>query len=169
MGAQNLNRSRNGIFKSLMILTVTLCVAGVLIWAFLEGRAEMKMEREREKPIQVPSRVKRTDQGELRIVFDQRTRSLADIRTEKATGEGKTVLVPRSSLLRHEGKTFVYVEIAPNEFIRKKVQLLTPSSGGWLISQGVSPGEKTVSVGAQTLLSEELKSQIQVGDEGNPS
>jgi hypothetical protein len=39
-----------------------LIVAGItvlLVWAFLEGRAELAREREREKPVQVPPRVSR--------------------------------------------------------------------------------------------------------------
>ncbi len=157
------------IFKKLIALIVILCLGGLLIWAFLEGRKELKMEREREKPIQVPPRLKRTDQGELKIVFDQHTRSLAGIQTEEGMGHGKFTLISRSSILRYEGKIFVYIESAPNEFILKEIQLVKPTSQGWLISSRSSFMGKIVSVGAETLLSEELKSQIQIGEEGNGS
>jgi multidrug efflux pump subunit AcrA (membrane-fusion protein) len=71
------------------------------------------------------------------------------------------VLVPRSCLLRHAGLTWVYVQTGDDRFERRDCVLHTPLGEGWFVSKGVAPGEKVVVEGAQMLLSEELKSQIE--------
>ena len=50
-------------------------------------------------------------------------------------------------------------------FVRREIQATQPTDDGWFVSNGVKAGERVVASGAQLLLSEELKSQIQVGDE----
>ncbi|MFZ5926393.1 MAG: efflux RND transporter periplasmic adaptor subunit [Acidobacteriota bacterium] len=72
------------------------------------------------------------------------------------------VLIPYTSLVRHDGKTWVYRQIAEQRFTRQEVKLDRSSSRGWLVTQGVFTGDRIVTVGAQMLLSEELKSQIQI-------
>ena len=69
------------------------------------------------------------------------------------------VIVPRSALLRHEGETFVYLQIGGDLFQRKAVELERPVSNGWFVDADLKPGEKAVVVGGQQLLSEELKGQ----------
>jgi hypothetical protein len=69
------------------------------------------------------------------------------------------VLVPRDAVLRHEGETFVYLQTADGEFHRKAVALERPVGNGWFSAQDLKPQEKVVVVGAQQLLSEELKGQ----------
>ncbi len=46
-------------------------------------------------------------------------------------------------------------------FQRVEVSLERPLENGWFTSAGVKPGDKVVVVGAQQLLSEELKGQAE--------
>jgi len=73
-------------------------------------------------------------------------------------------LIPRSALVRFAGAAWVYVQAGAGEFSRREVALDRPAEKGWF-SVSLKPGERIVVAGAQTLLSEELKSQIQVGEE----
>lgn len=82
-----------------------------------------------------------------------------------AEGAARTgVTVPRSSVLHQSGKTWVYVETAAGKFARREVALGDATAEGWFTAS-LAPGTRVVSTGAQTLLSEEFKSQIQVGEE----
>ncbi len=69
------------------------------------------------------------------------------------------VIVPRSALVRVAGKSYAYVESAPGELVRKEVALDEPVEGGYFTSTNFKPGDRVVVAGAQTLLSEEFKSQ----------
>jgi len=71
------------------------------------------------------------------------------------------VCVPRSALLRHEGEVFVYLQTGDDAFTRKQIELDRPIEKGWFVHEGLKPNDKVVIVGAQQLLSEELKSQGQ--------
>ncbi len=68
------------------------------------------------------------------------------------------VIVPRDAVLRHEGGTFVYLQ-RDDVFQRQAVTLERPVGNGWFSDQDLKPQEKVVVVGAQQLLSEELKGQ----------
>lgn len=76
------------------------------------------------------------------------------------------VVLPRSAIVRSEGRAWAYVQGGDRGFTRRPVPLDTPAGGGWFVSAGFEPGERVVVEGAQTLLSEELKYQIQIGGEG---
>jgi hypothetical protein len=76
-------------------------------------------------------------------------------------------LAPRSAVLRQSGRTWVYVQTAENQFVRRPIVLEEPTTLGWF-TRSLLPGDRIVTVGAQTLLSEEFKSQIQVGEENQP-
>lgn len=69
------------------------------------------------------------------------------------------VVVPRDALLRHEGETFVYTQTGDDRFQRQAVTPEQSVGEGWFIEKGLRPQEKVVVVGAQQLLSEELKGQ----------
>ena len=143
-----------------------LGIAALLNWAFIEGRAEMKREREREAPIKVPPRLGRTSRGEPALLLDEEAGRLAALETATARSFGGFVSVPRGALLRHDGRAWVFVEAEPGRYVRREVALDQPSEGSWLLRGGVRLGERVVSVGGQSLLSEELKSVIHVGEEG---
>lgn len=76
----------------------------------------------------------------------------------------KGVVVPRAAVVRQSGKTWVYVQTAADQFVRREVNLEDPTAEGWF-TRSLSPGDRVASTGAQALLSEEFKSQIQVGEE----
>jgi hypothetical protein len=74
------------------------------------------------------------------------------------------VIVPREAVLRHEGGTFVYLQ-RDDVFQRQAVTLERPIGNGWFSPvrannySPLQPQAKVVVVGAQQLLSEELKGQ----------
>jgi hypothetical protein len=71
--------------------------------------------------------------------------------------------IPRSAVLRHDGRTWVYVQEDEEKFVRKSVTLDTPLDGdkGWFVAEGggIKADDLLVVTGAQALLSEELKAQ----------
>lgn len=69
------------------------------------------------------------------------------------------VVLPRAAVLRFAGATWAYRQIAEQSFERIQVGLGPPLTEGWFVANGLKPGEKVVSVGAQQMLSEELKGQ----------
>jgi RND family efflux transporter MFP subunit len=75
------------------------------------------------------------------------------------------VLLPSSAILRFQGEAWVYVERTAGEFVRRMAVLDQPGKGGWLVKSGFAPGERIVVTGAQTLLSEEMKSQLESDEE----
>lgn len=74
------------------------------------------------------------------------------------------VVVWRSAIVRQSGKAWVYVQTSDDQFARREVALEEPTDEGWF-THSLSSGDRVVITGAQTLLSEEFKSQIQVGEE----
>jgi len=71
--------------------------------------------------------------------------------------------IPRSAVLRHDGRAWVFVQEDEEKFVRKPVTLDTPLDGekGWFVVEGggIDEGDGLVVTGAQMLLSEELKAQ----------
>lgn len=81
-------------------------------------------------------------------------------------GERKRgVLIPRSALVRVMGKVYVYIQIAPDQFVRKEASLNNPVEDGYVVTENFSAGDRVVVEGAQILLSEEFKSQTAVEGE----
>ena len=70
------------------------------------------------------------------------------------------VVVPREATLRAVGKAWVYVQTENERFARREIALDHPATNGWFVGSTVAPNDRVVVSGAQTLLSEELKSQI---------
>ena len=73
-------------------------------------------------------------------------------------------LIPQSAVVRSGGKTWIYRQIADDKYTRQEVTLASGSNRGWLVA-GVTERDRVVTVGAQLLLSEEQKSQIQILEE----
>jgi hypothetical protein len=71
--------------------------------------------------------------------------------------------VPRSAVLRHDGRTWVYAQEEEEKYVRKPVTLGAPLDGeqGWFITEGggLTADDVIVVVGASSMLSEELKAQ----------
>ena len=70
--------------------------------------------------------------------------------------------VPRSAVLRHDGRTWVFIQEESEKFVRKPIVLDTPLDAemGWFVAAeggGIGAEDLLVVTGAQALLSEELK------------
>lgn len=76
------------------------------------------------------------------------------------------VVVPSRAVVWWQEKAWAYVESSPGRFTRREVAIDAPVSSGWFASSGFAPGDRVVISGSQQLLSEELRSQIQVLGEG---
>jgi hypothetical protein len=74
------------------------------------------------------------------------------------------VLVPRRAMVWWQGNAWLYRQTTPGRFARRQVPTDTPLESGVFVSRGFSPGDQIVIRGAQTLLSEEFRSQIQPED-----
>jgi hypothetical protein len=70
-------------------------------------------------------------------------------------------VIPNDAVVWWQGKAWCYIEQTPGKFTRKEVPTSSPVSSGWFVTEGFAPGTKVVTSGAQTLLSEEFRSQIQ--------
>jgi len=75
------------------------------------------------------------------------------------------VLVPSAAVVQWDALAWCYVERAPGQYVRVRVGTEHPVPGGWLVEQGVAPGERVVVTGAGLLLSEEFRARIVVGEE----
>ncbi len=73
------------------------------------------------------------------------------------------VVVPASAVVWWQGKAWVYVQQGPDRFVRREVPTESPVQDGWFVANGLAPEDRLVVSGAQLLLSEEFRSQIQVG------
>jgi hypothetical protein len=74
------------------------------------------------------------------------------------------LLIPQSAIVWWQGKTWVYEQVSPGRFMRKAAPTDMPLPGGYLAAQGYTPETALVMRGAQFLLSEEFRSQIQPED-----
>lgn len=74
------------------------------------------------------------------------------------------VMVPRSAVVRYAGKEWVYREFDGNRFTRLEIVPAEITDQGYFVTENLAPGARIVVAGAQTLLSEERKAQIQVQD-----
>jgi hypothetical protein len=71
------------------------------------------------------------------------------------------VVVPSSAVVWSQGSAWCYVENSPGNFERVSVGTSEPNSRGWFVTRGIASGSRVVIAGAQTLLSEEFRSQVQ--------
>lgn len=75
------------------------------------------------------------------------------------------VVIPRDAIVWWNGRAWAYVQTAAGQFVRREVSTEMPVANGWFTAKVFSPGEKVVVAGAQQLLSEEFRSQLQGGGE----
>ena len=77
-----------------------------------------------------------------------------------APGEAQTgVLIPRGAVVQQDGRLWVYVQTQETRFARRPVPTDMSTASGYLTAKGFAPGDRVVVTGAQSLLSEEFKSQ----------
>ena len=75
--------------------------------------------------------------------------------------ERSGIIVPYGAVVWWQGSAWCYVEEQPDKFTREEVSTDNPTPAGWFVSEGIAAGARVVTKGAQTLLSEEFRSQIQ--------
>jgi cobalt-zinc-cadmium efflux system membrane fusion protein len=71
--------------------------------------------------------------------------------------------VPSAAVVLDHGKTLAFVQVAPDRFEPRPIQVGTPVDGLQPVVSGLALGEKVVTAGAFTLKSELLKGSF--GDE----
>ncbi len=72
------------------------------------------------------------------------------------------VVIPRSAIVRFAGRAWAYVESGANRYGRREVTLDRPTEGGWFVTTQWWPGDRVVTAGAETLLSEERRAEIRL-------
>lgn len=72
--------------------------------------------------------------------------------------------VPASAIVWWQGRAWVYRRTAPDTFVRTEIATDQPAPDGGYIVKGVPNDAEIVTRGAQLLLSEEFRAQIQVED-----
>jgi hypothetical protein len=72
--------------------------------------------------------------------------------------------VPATSLVWHQGRAWIYLQTAPDRFVRRPVATERRTVAGDIFSDTISPSARAVIQGGQLLLSEELRAQIKVGE-----
>jgi len=69
------------------------------------------------------------------------------------TNESLTgVVLPRSALIRSQGRTWAYVRIGEESFIRREVVDGLPVEDGWYVAMGFEPGTDVVNEGAGSMI-----------------
>jgi hypothetical protein len=74
------------------------------------------------------------------------------------------VIVPDAAVVRSNERIWIYVQTGDSAFARREIAPDHPANGGWFVTNGAAAGDKVVVIGAQTLLSEEHKTEIKMGD-----
>jgi hypothetical protein len=81
------------------------------------------------------------------------------------TGESSDgVSVPASAVVWWQDRAWVYRRAGPDTFTRDEIATDVPAEGGGYIVKNIPPDAQIVTSGAQLLLSEEFRAQIQVED-----
>ncbi len=74
------------------------------------------------------------------------------------------VIVPDSAVVRSAEHAWVYLQTSDTTFARREIDLNRQVAEGWFVTNSIAPGDRLVVIGAQTLLSEERKTQIKLED-----
>ena len=77
------------------------------------------------------------------------------------------VFIPGVAIIWYAGQAWSYVQMDQEHFERRVVSDEYPQDGGFFVTEGFNPRDRIVVKGAQLMLSEELRSQIQTGDGGD--
>lgn len=93
--------------------------------------------------------------------FPIRSGAAASARIPTSSTSEQGVVVPRSAVVRYAGDDWVYRQLAGDRFVRLEIVPVEITDRGYFVTENIAPGMRIVISGAQTLLSEELKAQIQ--------
>jgi hypothetical protein len=69
------------------------------------------------------------------------------------------VLVPKDAVVWHGPQALVFVEDRPGHYVQQPISARTPLDGGFL--ETLQPGTCVVTAGAQQLLSEQNKPEVE--------
>ena len=107
-------------------------------------------------------------QGFLLVVTNSRARlspGLAITGFLQLPGEPlRGVIAPETAVVRAAERIWVYVQTGATNFTRWSINQDHPVANGWFVTAGIRPKDRVVTTGAQTLLSEERKTEIKVDD-----
>jgi biotin carboxyl carrier protein len=107
--------------------------------------------------------------GTLVTAIAPDTRAAANTGARSATA-GVRVFVPTAAVIQWEGLAWAFVQRGARSYVRARVMSDHPIAGGYVVtaaSSGLAPGDLVVTRGAQQLLSEEFRTHVQMGDEGD--
>ncbi|MBF6561117.1 MAG: hypothetical protein IVW56_12565 [Candidatus Binataceae bacterium] len=90
--------------------------------------------------------------------------SAVTARLASSAAAERGVVVPSAAVVRTGEAAFAYVQTAPTSFERRAIPMRDSVPAGWFVNAGFAAGDRVVVTGAQALLSEEFKSEIQVKD-----
>lgn len=96
--------------------------------------------------------------------FPLRPGAAVTARLESSAAAERGVVVPSVAVVRTGDSAWIYVQTAPTKFERRAVPTGDSEAAGWFVKTGFTAGDRVVVTGAQALLSEEFKAQIQVKD-----
>lgn len=148
--------------RTVLFWIAIFLVAGGIIGAHLAFRGELASEAEHEKPIQPAAQVKKDANGAIEVVLSKESQSLAGVQSTPVVTHGNEFQVPNAALVRYDGQDWLYEDVESEHYTKRKVSLKEPVADGWLVTGDIDPQGRVVTVGAEVLLSEELKSQIQI-------
>lgn len=75
-------------------------------------------------------------------------------------------VIPSAAVVWHRGSAWVFVQSDSTRFTRHEVSTAAPVATGYFVTKRFHAGQRIVVGGAQVMLSQELRSEIQGGDEG---
>lgn len=89
-----------------------------------------------------------------------------DVWLPQGDRERAGAVVPQSAVVWWQGRGWMYQQRGPTRFVRREVDTSAPVAGGYFMAEAGLVGQRVVVTGAQLLLSEEFRAQIQGGEEG---
>jgi len=96
--------------------------------------------------------------------FPLRPGAAVTARLESSAASERGVVVPSAAVVRTGDSAWAYVQTAPTKFERRAIPMRDSVPAGWFVNAGFAAGDRVVVTGAQALLSEEFKAEIQVKD-----
>jgi hypothetical protein len=70
------------------------------------------------------------------------------------------VVLPRSALIRSQGRVWVYLRTGEQDFVRREVVGGQPVADGWYVASGFEPGTEIVDEGAGSMVAFERADEL---------